>query len=126
MLALALVNSINATLHHLFLWAPVGFLVSVASGTTFILSGLLGIAYLGGVVARRIGGGTPGFFARSVVGFTLVALLNLTPLLNPVSAIVGSAALLLGAGGLIVTGFGRDPQWLTRMLHRRGPHRPGF
>ncbi len=121
MLGLTLIGAVNEELNRTIVWAPVGVLVELASGLLSLYSLLLGIVFMGGRVARRLGGRAPGFFARAALGFLFLGLVALVPVVNAFVAFVALGAFLLGLGGLIVTGFGQDPGWLTRFLSRNRP-----
>jgi hypothetical protein len=119
--ALAVVGWMNEILFSTVIWAPFGILVSMMSGVVFIFSIVVGIAFVGGMVARRFGWRVPGFFGRAALGFITLALLNCIPVVNFASAFIQMIAFLVGLGGLIVTGFGRGPSWLSsRLSHQSG------
>ncbi len=118
--ALAVVGWVNQILFSTVIWAPFGILISMMSGMVFIFSIVVGIAFVGGMVARRFGWRVPGFFGRAALGFITLALLNSIPVVNFVSAFIQMTAFLVGLGGLIATGFGRGPTWLSSRLARSG------
>ena len=120
MWGLMVINAVNEALFRISIWAPFGIFIAMLSGVIFIFSAILGITYVGGFMASRLGWRAHGIFGRALIGFVTLALLNLIPVLNFGSAFVQMSAFLMGLGGLIVTGFGRGPHWLTHRLARRG------
>ena len=114
--AMGALNTINTWLFATVVWIPIGLIIAVASAGIFFLSGLLGIAFIGGLVARWIGWGVPRFFGRALVGFIFLAILNLVPIFGAATFLLDLIAFLIGLGGLIVTGLGRDPHWLSKRL----------
>lgn len=120
MWGLMVINAVNEALFRIVIWAPFGIFIALISGMVFFFSGILGVTYVGGFMASRLGWRMHGIFGRALLGFVTLALLNLIPVLNFGSAFVQMSAFLMGLGGLIVTGFGRGPHWLTHRLARRG------
>jgi hypothetical protein len=112
---LGIISVINGILFGTVIWIPFGTILAVASTVTVLLSALLGIAFFGGALQTR----RPtvrSFFSRAFYGLMTIAVLNCIPGLGPASFALQVIALALGLGGLIITGFGRDPDWLSRRL----------
>ena len=76
------------------------------------------MAFIGGWLCRKLNWSMPGFFGRAALGLVTFSLLNCVPVINAGSATVELVVVVLGLGGLIVTGCGKDPGWLTRRLSR--------
>ena len=121
LLAIGLFNVLNTVLFGAALWAPFGMLFFFLSMVIFVYSAILGIVFIGSGVARRFGWHGLGFFGRAAAGFAALAILNCLPLASMASMGLQCVAVLCGLGGLIVTGFGSDPQWLTRILSGNRP-----
>ena len=119
MFALSIINYINGQLFHTIIWIPFGIAIGVLAGITFIYAGLIGTVYFGGPVARKMGWRVPSFFFRSMLGLLALAVLNCIPFLNLGSLLIEAFLFPVGLGALIITGFGRDPGWLTKRMHRR-------
>jgi hypothetical protein len=120
MFALSIINYINGQLFQTIIWIPFGLAIAVLAGITFIYAGLIGTVYFGGPVARKLGWRVPGFFWRSALGLCGLAILNCIPFVNLGSLLIEAFLFPVGLGALIITGFGRDPGWLTKRMHKRG------
>ena len=118
--ALGVVNALNGALFGTVIWIPIGTMVALASTVTFLFSGLIGIAYFGGVLQKRRRPGVRGFFSRAAFGLAAIALFNCIPGVNAASLFLQLIAFVLGLGGLIITGFGRGPDWLSQRLSSAG------
>ena len=117
---LGIVSTVNRALFGTIVWIPFGTMVELASTVTILFSGLLGIAYFGGVLQKRRRPGVRGFFSRAALGLIAIALFNCIPGVNAASLFLQLIAFILGLGGLIITGFGRDPDWLSKRLNAAG------
>jgi len=118
--ALGVINFINSILFGTIIWIPFGTMVALASTVTFLFSGLLGVAYFGGILQKRRRPGVRGFFSRAVIGLVAIALFNCVPGVNLASFFLQMIAFVLGLGGILITGFGRDPDWLSKRLSSAG------
>ena len=118
--ALGVVNFINGALFGTIIWIPFGTMVALASTVTFLFSGLLGVAYFGGILQKRRRPGVRGFFSRACLGLIAIALFNCIPGVNLAAFFLQMIAFVLGLGGILITGFGRDPDWLSKRLSAAG------
>jgi hypothetical protein len=116
LILLFLLNIINGWLCHTGIWIPAGIVIWILSLTFLFYGGLIGVTYVGGCLFRRIGRPSAGFFPRSALGQLFFAIFNQVPLLNLFTIPLQMIAWLIGLGALVVTGLGRDPQWLSSRL----------
>jgi hypothetical protein len=103
----------------------VGIPVAVALGIVMALgvwAGHVGVSLALGVAAlKRFSKVTPALIGASVVGLTILVLAEQLP---GVGSIIGGAVWLAGIGGVLLSGFGTDRDWLADRIHRASL-RPG-
>jgi hypothetical protein len=104
------------------LYAPFGMLVLGLLLLPLAFGWLCGMRYAGDIVARRLGKtGRGGLYSRLALGLTTFFFLNwflgsLHGFLGACGLLVQFIVALMGLGALIITGFGRDPDWLGARL----------
>ncbi len=115
---IALFSAINGFLFYTVVWIPFGIVLFGLELILWIYAWLLGVAFIGGWLSRKLNWGVPGFFGRAALGLVALSLLNCIPGINAGSVSVELIAVVLGIGGLLITGCGKDLQWLTKRLSR--------
>jgi hypothetical protein len=131
-LGLGMVSMLNANLmHHSFnllnlAWSPFGFGISVVMLGAVAFGWICGLRHFGNYLAQRMGKEAEGtLFGRLATG--MLALFVCSLLLGSLIPPLGVFALLLqgllaimGLGAAVITGFGREANWLGERLHN-GP-----
>ncbi len=129
-LALSMVAVLNANLMHFSIrilslaWSPFGFGVSVLLLASIAFGWVCGLNHLGGYVANRIGRSEEGtLLGRILLGASALFLASLVlgGVLSPLAVftlLVQGLLAVLGMGAAIITGFGRDSNWLGSYLSR--------
>jgi uncharacterized protein YjeT (DUF2065 family) len=118
---------VNAGLMHSivkYFWAPIGFVVALAPALLLAFGWLCSMRLAGDLVARRVAHiHTSGrLYTRMALGLVSFFLLNvvlgsLSPWLGGVGLLIEFLVALMGLGAVLITGFGADPDWLSRRLH---------
>jgi hypothetical protein len=117
---LGFLNALNGALLGTVIWIPFGTVVALTSTLTFLYGGLLGVAYFGGLFRKGSRPTVRGFFSRAVAGFIAIAVFNCIPGVNVAAFFLQLLAFVVGLGGLLITGFGRDRDWLSKRLASAG------
>jgi len=117
---LGVLNVVNGLLFYTVIWIPAGMVLAVLSGLVVVFSTLLGVAFLGGAIGRRLGWKGLSFYGRTATGLVALGILNCIPVVNLGSLAAQTIAPVLGLGALIITGFGRDRDWLSTRLADAG------
>ena len=125
-LGMLVVLAFNERLMHLsflgLLWSPFGTLIALVAAMVLGFGWLSGMRYAGDIVARRFGRTTGGtFYGRIALSLGLFFLVNVV--LGSMSRTLGVASLALecaiavmGLGAAVVTGFGKETDWLGTRL----------
>lgn len=118
---------VNAGLLHSvvrYFWAPIGFVVALAPALLLVFGWLCSMRFAGDLVARRVAQiHTSGkLYTRMALGLISFFLLNvvlssISPWLGGVGLLIEFLVALMGLGAVLITGFGADPDWLSRRLH---------
>ena len=126
-LGMLVVLAFNQRLMHIsllgLLWSPFGTLIALVAAMLVGFGWLSGMRYAGDIIARRLGrpsgGGT--LYGRVALSLGLFFLANV--ILGSMSRTLGVASLTLecviavmGLGAAVVTGFGRETDWLGARL----------
>jgi hypothetical protein len=105
------------------IWAPFGFAIALLSGALLLSGWVCGLRFVGDALARRFGRPESRIHPYAAAGLGLAALIGLSCALGVVNwrlVPFGLAAQLLvaflGLGAVCITGFGSDPDWLTKQL----------
>jgi hypothetical protein len=126
-LGMLVVLAFNERLMHIsllgLLWSPFGTLIALVAAMLVGFGWLSGMRYAGDMMARRlgrpVGGGT--LYGRIALSLGLFFLANV--ILGSMSRTLGVASLALecviavmGLGAAVVTGFGKETDWLGARL----------
>ncbi len=126
-LGMLVVLAFNERLMHIsllgLLWSPFGTLIALVAAMILGFGWLSGMRYAGDIMARRlgrpVGGGT--LYGRIALSLGLFFLANV--ILGSMSRTLGVASLALecviavmGLGAAVVTGFGKETDWLGARL----------
>ncbi|HZO87164.1 MAG TPA: polymer-forming cytoskeletal protein [Chthonomonadaceae bacterium] len=124
---LLVVVTLDCALMHSVLklvWAPFGALILLAPVPILLFAWVCGMRFAGDLVARRLLGRAENsgkMYSRIALGliafFLACALLgSILPALGRIALLVECLIMLMGLGAMIVTGWGSDPNWLSRRL----------
>lgn len=121
-------NLLNSPMHLFNLaWSPFGFGLSVVVLGVVAFSWVCGLRHLGNYIAHRTGRESDGtLFGRLSLGMLALFALSLVvgSLMSPL-AVLGllfqGLLTVMGLGASVVTGFGREANWLGAYMNR-GPH----
>jgi hypothetical protein len=124
-LGMLVVLAFNQRLMHVsivgLLWSPFGTLIALVAAMVLGFGWLSGMRYLGDLIARRFGRPAGSLYGRIALSLGLFFLANVV--LGSISRTLGVASLTLecviavmGLGAAVVTGFGRETDWLGARL----------
>ncbi len=108
-------------------WSPFGFGLSVVVLGVLAFSWVCGLRHLGNYVAQRTGRESDGtLFGRLVLGMSVLFAVSLVvgSLLIPLAVLgllLQGLLTVMGLGASVITGFGREANWLGATIHR-GPN----
>jgi hypothetical protein len=117
----------NARLMHIsvlgLLWSPFGTLVALVAALILGFGWLSGMRYVGDMVARRLGRapGSGSLYGRIALSLGLFFMANVVlgsmhPTLGVASLTLECVVALMGLGAAVVTGFGKETDWLGARL----------
>ncbi|MCW3097335.1 MAG: hypothetical protein JWL77_2953 [Chthonomonadaceae bacterium] len=126
-LGMLVVLAFNGRLMHVsvigLLWSPFGTVIALAAAMILGFGWLSGMRYAGDIVARRFGRPTSGgsLYGRIALSLGIFFLANV--ILGSMSRTLGVASLtlecviaMMGLGAAVVTGFGKETDWLGARL----------
>lgn len=132
-LGLGMITVLNANLlsHSMRLfslvWSPFGFGLSVLVLGVLAFSWVCGLRHLGNYIASRTGNQSDGtLFGRLALGMAALFLVSLVvgSLLTPLAVLgllLQGLLTVMGLGATLITGFGREANWLGGRMNR-GPN----
>lgn len=102
------------------LYAPLGAMIALAPLIALAFGWLCGMRYVGDIVARKLGQhGSGNLYSRMALGLGVFFLANLLLGALHLPALGLTAELLaavMGLGAALISGFGKDPDWLGARL----------
>ncbi len=130
-IALSMVSVLNANLLHFsphlisLAWSPFGFGLAVLMLGIVAFGWVCGLHHIGNYVANKIGHTDEGtLFGRTLLGAGTLLLFSivLSGIFSPLAAfalLLQGLVTVLGIGATLITGFGRETNWLGNCLSRR-------
>jgi hypothetical protein len=105
------------------LWAPFGVAIVLCAAALLLSGWICGLRVVGDAVARRLGRplGRAHHLAAAGVGLAAFFVLNcllgaISVRLVPLGLLAEMLVTVIGFGAICMTGFGSDPDWLTKRL----------
>ncbi len=110
---------LNWVLCFTMVWIPFAVVVLALMIVTFIFSLLAGLGFIGGMAQLRLRHRTGSLFWRIVLALAVFLILNCLPVIGIFFMISELMLILMGLGALLITGLGREENWLGAWLASR-------
>lgn len=119
LIIVGLLAIINWVLCLTIAWIPFAVVVLVLIIVTFIFSLLAGLGFIGGMAQMRLRQRTGSLFWRIVLALAVFLILNSMPVIGILFMVGELLLILMGLGALLITGLGREENWLGAWLAGR-------